>query len=225
MKDKKHILLVGTSSVGKTSVSKLFEKIGYKFIGCDDPKYNDTQSPNIDVDRYYTNEERIFENFPKRMFEDGFNEEKVIYDDTGSELVDIYRDKEKKLFVVLVYGSPVMLVDNIFKRRFYERRGKSVFAEFYTKFYTSTARDNSIVLDRVNKKVFREKLLSTCKYWFSSEEGLNDFVEDFFKDLDITDSNDEDYYPIHLRSKLDYDRIINIEGKTVEEVFQLIQNY
>ena len=225
MKDKKHILLVGTSSVGKTSVSKLFEKIGYKYIGCDNLKYIDTLSSNIDTNRYYTREESFFENYTKRMFEDGFSQEKVIYDDIENKIEDLYKNTEKNLFTVMIYGTLTTLIDNMIKRRFTERREKYVFNEFYVNLYKLAVNDEDEIIDYINKKTFRDKLLNTCKYWFSSEEKLNEFVEDVFKNLDINDSNDDHMYPVCIRNNIKYDLFINIEGKTIEDVFETIQNH
>ena len=222
MKNKNHIFLAGTSSVGKTSVSTLFEKLGYKHIGCDNVKYDETLSHNIDLNTYYTDEQLDYENYSKRMFEDGISEEKVVYDDTELDIISLYKNTSKDLLFVLMYASPTVLIDNILQRRFYQKRGKYVFKNF-TNFY-KLASNNDKIIDHVNKKIFRNKLLDKCKYLFSSEEKLYLFVDDMFKDLDDACTNDDEFYPICLRNQEhEYDLCINIEGKTVESIFQTIQ--
>ena len=216
---------MGTSSVGKSSVSHLFEKLGYKLIQCDNLKYCYTLSHNIDTNKYYTDAEIEHENFAKRMVEEGFPEQKVIYDDTGNNIIDLYKNTSKELFIILMYASPTKLVDNMFKRRYQDKRGKSALYKLFTELYTVSTNENDKIIDRINKRVLREKLLEKCKYWFASEEKLNEYVDKFFKGLNIDYTNDDDLYPICLRNPIEYNLFINIEDKTIEDVFEIIHNY
>ena len=218
-----HILLLGTSSVGKSSILKKFGELGYITVSCDNSKYSKSISPNLDTNRYYTEKEKIFINIVLREYEDGKHHTHTVYDDVDNEIVDCYKANNQSLFIVLLYASPQQLIDNMFSRRLYDKRSKDDLMKFYTQFYTYCVNKDDKIIDYINKQTIREKLKEKVKYWFNSGEQLYQFVDDFFIKLNIINSNDDDNYPICLLEKYNYDLFINIQGKTIDEVFQEIQ--
>ena len=130
---KMHILLLGTSSVGKTTIGRCFKDIGYTFISCDDFRY--TISPKREM-RFYSEDEEPIRDNDEQMFDQALrlNHKYVIYDSVKTVICKWY--DPDSLFVVLLYASINRLITNLYNRRNHELRGwESVFGLF-TQYYT-----------------------------------------------------------------------------------------
>lgn len=219
--NRKIIFLDGTSSSGKSTIAKLFEKEGYKHINVDDfmdqgriimlknlPNEYTSNSQKISLHKYETG---------KLMLEESKKYDKVILDDVRQDILQFFNRKD--IYIIIVYTSLDNLMRNFLKRRFYEPRGLFVF-EQYSKRYISI---NSSIdsLDIISRPKFIE-LLKQIKYEFESETQLIEFANKIFATMNIND--DLEHY-IKLRDTYQYDYIVNTSNKSPSEIYQeLIKN-
>lgn len=219
--NRKIIFLDGTSSSGKSTIAKLFEKEGYKHINVDDfmdqgriimlknlPNEYTSNSQKISLHKYETG---------KLMLEESKKYDKVILDDVRQDILQFFNRKD--IYIIIVYTSLDNLMRNFLKRRFYDPRGLFVF-EQYSKRYISI--DSSIdSLDIISRPKFIE-LLKQIKYEFESETQLIEFANKIFATMNIND--DLEHY-IKLRDTYQYDYIVNTSNKSPSEIYQeLIKN-
>ena len=222
---KKHILLDGTSSSGKTTISKLFVAVGYYHIQADDylttenynlafKKYLDT----IKMDEYQDTKNRgIYIRIAEReaMVSEGKKHDLVIYDDIRQYVQNYYNDEE--LYVIVIYASPNQLINNIVSRINKEPRGKNIFNQFSER-YTVVTNKKDKSIDTIDRISFINKLKEKLKFEFNSEEELIEFAFKFFKEIGI---EDDESHEIKLRDNLKCDYLItNLIGKDIVTMFK-----
>jgi len=209
------VLLDGTSSAGKTTVSKVFENMGYHAISIDDFSFEHMKKLVYkDLPNEYLGQEKIQKLITnqarKLMVEESKKYSKVVFDNINQHLLDII-DRDK-IFIIIVYASPEDLVRNIVSRQTSEPRGIFVFGQFAKKYIRTDSKNDAI--DVVNRKDLIEAL-KNIKYEFSSETELVEFATNIFSAMDIND--DADYF-IKLRDNLVYDYILNTKNKDIETI-------
>ena len=226
------IILNGTSSSGKTSITKLLPN-NVKKISMDrfiDKIYceHDVKPPeSLYKNKYYTEKERdnIFKYYLWKYYKSEIKNSKNFIID----LVELDEDQvslKKYLSIknvknVLLYTNLNNLIRNIDKRRKYEPRNLFVFEQF-TKIYTYTDNENEAI-DIVCLKDFI-KNLKNIKYLFSSEKELITFAKIIFKNLNIKYlQTNKNYY---IKSIFKYDIILNSTNKSskklVKELYTLL---
>jgi adenylate kinase family enzyme len=234
-KRHKHILLFGVSSVGKSTIARIFEKKGYTRISYDaywlneEPKHKaliEIEKNIMTLNQYTPNRQdyrvgrKSFNTFiHKMMYNDAINKD-VVYDDFSSEIADFYKNRED-IFVIHVYASPYKIIDNILRRRFIEPRDRGVFQHFRST-YISTTDDDKDYIDIINRKTFIDTLKEKLKHEFSSEEDLIMTANEMFEKMDITDDND---HKIKLRGDDKYDHLVKIENETIEDIMNSLAQF
>ena len=176
-----HILLLGTSSVGKSTISQYFKDIGYTHISCDD--YVDSVDETLDVTKYYSETERTFDYATKNMFLRGKSCKNnfVLYDDCTINLLHYYQDYNLPIVSVLLYSSVNKIINNVYNRRTTERRAWPAIM-VYTTLYEK-ANINETYIDEINKNEFINALKQKLMFIFESVEDLEDSVNQFFANL------------------------------------------
>ena len=212
------ILLDGTSSSGKTTISKIFIDNGYSHIAFDDFHKNGIIETSKSLPNDYLTEadkNKIFlHNVGKLMYNFSLKHDKVIFDDISQTLLDF----DPEIFVVVIHAPLKDLVRNIIRRKMYDPRGKFVFKQYSEKYIRTDGSEDSIAV--VNKTTFI-KLLKKIKWEFQSEDELLEFADKIFVAMDI--HNKTDNY-IKLRNGIKYDLLIDSRGKTPEEIYAVIMN-
>ena len=223
----KHILLDGTSSSGKSTISKLFGAIGYKHIAFDDFMSNDIWGKieseylkTIDINDYADQKKRyVFIDHRLRlpMYEEGTKHNLVIYDDVDQSIATYYDNDS--LFIIIIYTSPNNLVDNIFKRRNTEPRGLGPFHQFAERYEVTNGEvtNGNKTIDTIDKPSFIDKLKQKLKYEFDSETTLNEFANDFFKKIGI---EDDLMHQIKLRDNYRCDYLVKTNGRDRVDIFK-----
>ena len=217
-----HILLLGTSSVGKSTLSQYFKEIGYTHISCDNYGYKMLHYTNLN--QYYSGDERMSLFYDEQMYLDGMKESNpfILYDCINYELCNLYKKNNQSLFTVLLYASPIKLIDNIYKRRTKERRGWSALL-LYTDLFEIT-QNYTLSIDKINKNEFKHKLQEKLMFLFRSELHLNDCVKQFFIKLgDLENSNQNEFY-IKPRNVVSYNIIVDVKNYSPQQVFKIIQS-
>ena len=216
---KSIILLDGTSSSGKTTIGKFYEKDGYKLIGIDDFPFDMLQKliyKDLPLDEY-VGAEKITKLISRKarslMISESkkYSNLKIIFDDINQHLLD--QLDRKNIYIIIVYTPLDDLVQNILKRKSTDPRGIFVFTQFAKKYVKTNSIDDSI--DVVNRQKFVDSL-KKIKYEFESENTLIEFANKIFFSMDISD--DIDHY-IKLRDTLQYDYIVNTHGKTPDQIY------
>lgn len=144
------------------------------------------------------------------MYDSGIAHEKVIYDYVEPNgIIKLYETHGKELFVVMVYANLSKLVDNIDTSK--TPNPKYVFVQFTDKYIATDDKG----IDVVQKSQFKEKLLSTLKYKFTSEDELCNLVDKVFGDLGITDN---EVHNIKFRDDIRCDYLLDTSHKTPNEL-------
>lgn len=217
---KKIIMLDGTSSSGKSTISREFEKDGWIPISLDDVRANAEFILRSTMPNEYITMSALMENYnntiTKLMFDEykKHTDAKIIFDVIDQNLLKyIERDK---IFIVVVYSPLKELVRNVVSRKSTQPRGKYVFTQYSEKYIRT---DDSIEnLDVVNRRKFI-KYLKNVKDFFESEEDLIKFANRVFSKMNI---DDDDNHFIKLRPEIQYDYILNTKKKTpIEKVDEL----
>jgi len=212
------ILLDGTSSSGKTSISKFYETIGYTHIPVDNftkQARNIVQSELLLENEYITGKDKwdkINNKYRELMADEAQKHKKVIFDDIDQTILNFI--DRSKLYIIVVYTTLSDLIRNIKARELTDPRGTKGIVQYARKYIKTDNKDNS--LDSVNRQEFI-MMLKEMKYEFESEQNLIEFANKIFKDMDIED--DDDHY-IMLRDTFKYDYIIKTTNKTKEEIFE-----
>ena len=194
----KIILLDGTSSSGKTTISRFFENDGYKYIGLDDYILVFDQQPHLI-------------NVRELMATDAVKHNKVIIDDVDQDILNLM--DRKTVFIVIVYASLANLIRNMISRKETDHRGIFVFEQYAKKYIRSDTAEYSI--DIINRKLFIENLIQ-IEYEFSSKHELINFANDIFLLMGI--DNDENHF-VKLRSTIQYDYIIDTNNKSPYDIY------
>jgi hypothetical protein len=217
------LIVEGTSSCGKTSITKLAAGCRVP-IALDDISFSEVSNryhqrvPNeyiseddraeMRVSIYY---ELVVEQADGRDF---------VFDtvpmDGGIELRNRFMPKDK--LNILVYASLPDLVRNLNARRNTDARGRFVFKQ-YRDLYGTKKKRGVRALDKIDIATFIESL-KDIKYEFDSEEELVTFAKQIFKDLGIEDEKPLNIYP----RCTEYDIILNTRGKTVRQCAEELQD-
>ena len=206
------ILITGTSSSGKTSITKTFPR-KYKKIHVDDywdKAYTKTYS-KLKND-YYDQDELDKDHYKevrKMMKKDSKGYDNVIFDDVDITILNYLPKDTKK---VLIYAGFKDLTRNLIRRRKKEPRKNFIYEQFAEWFEVTDDVDEAI--DIVNIRDFI-KQLKKVKWNFGSERELRDFAKMIFLMMGIDDR--KNHY-IKLRNDI-YDVIINTEGKNPKEIY------
>ena len=206
------ILITGTSSSGKTSITKTFPR-KYKKIHVDDywdKAYTKTYS-KLKND-YYDQEELDKDHYKevrKMMKKDSKGYDNVIFDDVDITILNYLPKDTKK---VLIYAGFKDLTRNLIRRRKKEPRKNFIYEQFAEWFEVTDDVDEAI--DIINIRDFI-KQLKKVKWNFGSERELRDFAKMIFLMMGIDDR--KNHY-IKLRNDI-YDVIINTEGKKPKEIY------
>ena len=206
------ILITGTSSSGKTSITKTFPR-KYKKIHVDDywdKAYTKTYS-KLKND-YYDQDELDKEHYKevrKMMKKDSKGYDNVIFDDVDITILNYLPKDTKK---VLIYAGFKDLTRNLIRRRKKEPRKNFIYEQFAEWFEVTDDVDEAI--DIINIRDFI-KQLKKVKWNFGSERELRDFAKMIFLMMGIDDR--KNHY-IKLRNDI-YDVIINTEGKNPKEIY------
>jgi cytidylate kinase len=206
------ILITGTSSSGKTSITNTFPR-KYKKIHVDDywdKAYTKTYS-KLKND-YYDQEELDKDHYKevrKMMKKDGKGYDNVIFDDVDITILNYLPKDTKK---VLIYAGFKDLTRNLIRRRKKEPRKSFIYEQFAEWFEVTDDVDQAI--DIINIRDFI-KQLKKVKWNFGSERELRDFAKMIFLMMGIDDR--KNHY-IKLRNDI-YDVIINTEDKKPKEIY------
>ena len=206
------ILITGTSSSGKTSITKTFPR-KYKKIHVDDywdKAYTKTYS-KLKND-YYDQDELDKDHYKevrKMMKKDSKGYDNVIFDDVDITILNYLPKDTKK---VLIYAGFKDLTRNLIRRRKKEPRKNFIYEQFAEWFEVTDDVDEAI--DIINIRDFI-KQLKKVKWNFGSERELRDFAKMIFLMMGIDDR--KNHY-IKLRNDI-YDVIINTEGKNPKEIY------
>jgi broad-specificity NMP kinase len=215
-----HVILLGTSSVGKSTLSRYFKDIGYTHISCDD--YNYKISTNVEK-KYYTEDMADLRDRNEPMYQRGMQEQNsyVLYDHVMMDVCNFYenRNPPNSLYKILLYPSIHRIIDNISNRRFTERR--SWIFEQYNTFYT-IAKDGDEIIDIIDKSEFVQELKNKLKYLFTSEQELIDSVNHFF--ISLGASENDTTLSLTVRKDIQPHLFIKIVDQTPYEIFQYIHS-
>ena len=214
---KNIILLDGTSSSGKTSIGKFYEKDGYKLIAVDDFPFEMVQKLVYEeLSDEYIGPEKIQKLISKKhrelMITESKKYDKIIFDDINQHILN--QCERKNIYIVIVYASLDRLVKNILSRKTTDPRGIFVFTQYAKRYIkTDSSKDG---LDIINRIEFIEQL-KKIKYEFESENALVEFAKIIFSRMEIDDDND---HYIKLRDTFQFDYILNTKDKTPIELYQ-----
>ena len=206
------ILITGTSSSGKTSITNIFPR-KYKKIHVDDywdKAYTKTYS-KLKND-YYDQAELDKEHYiqvRKMMKNDARGYDNVIFDDVDITILNYLPKDTKK---ILIYAGFKDLTRNLIRRRKKEPRKNFIYEQFAEWFEVTDNTDEAI--DIVNIRDFTTQL-KTVKWNFGSIKELREFAKMIFLMMGI---NDRKNHYIKIKNNI-YDVIINIEGKKPKEVY------
>lgn len=224
---QKIFLLDGTSSSGKSTICKNFEKYGISCLVGDDyfsgKYFKDSEKKYEDFikdlpNEYFGKATETFRNIvASRMIDDALKSEKSIIDfvlpKPFIEVIDS-RGLNDIFKIILLYTSIPDLIRNIESRRKEgDSRGKFVFKQFAKRY----SRSDDLGIDVVNRAVFRELLMDNMKYEFKNEEELFDFAKEVFDMMDISDDSDHN---ITIKEDYKYDYLISTLRKSKNEIFE-----
>jgi len=202
------LLILGTSSAGKTTLCNDFSK-----------KYNTGVLHNDDV-KFGKDEKYKFENeyinfkkekqnniikYNKKLLEELSDKNNIVLFDLPSTIH--INNKEGEFngdfydgIKILIYTNLENMIKNIYTRRNNELRDKSHLMKFNKIYKVDDSTDSEI--DIINRKKFKD-YLHQVKFLFNDEHDLNYFANAMFKEMGINDDNDHKITPIH-----NYDYII-----------------
>lgn len=210
------ILITGTSSSGKTSISNIFPR-KFKKIHVDDywdKAYTKTYS-KLKND-YYDQSELDKEHYMKvrkMMKHDSRGYENVIFDDVDITILNYLPIHTKK---VLIYAGFKDLTRNLIRRKKTEPRKNFIYEQYAEWFETTDDPDEAI--DIINIRDFIT-FLKKVKWNFGSESELKSFAKMIFTSMGIDDR--KNHY-IKIRDNI-YDVIINTEGKKPKDMYYEIK--
>uniref|UniRef100_A0A6C0C825 Cytidylate kinase n=1 Tax=viral metagenome TaxID=1070528 RepID=A0A6C0C825_9ZZZZ len=216
-----NILLDGTSSAGKSSIGKILATYGYVLSSADDLENKKVRlgvQKRMDLSRYYSEQEmkELYESVIAELMR--IKEKAVVYDDIVQTIATQY--PEDKIFIIVVYTSLENLIRNIKARAEIEPRlSVGAFKQFSERYIVTNEIDG---IDRVNRRVFGEKLEKEMKYLFESKERLTKFVEDVFGKMGIYD---DDYHFIKLRENYRCDYLLKVGVRSLDEVTKELEQF
>tara|TARA_E500000178_G_scaffold287094_1_gene289168 strand:+ start:35 stop:787 length:753 start_codon:yes stop_codon:yes gene_type:complete len=226
----KIFLLDGTSSSGKSTICKNFEKFGISCLIGDDyfsgKYFRDSEKKYEDFikdlsNEYFGKATETFRNIvANRMIDDALKLEKSIIDYVIPEpfiKVINSRGLNDSFKIILLYTGIPDLVRNIESRRKKgDPRGKFVFKQFAKRYI----RTDDSGIDVINRVEFRKLLISNLKYEFKNKEELFDFSNEVFEMLNINDDLDHN---ITVKDDYKYDYLVSTLGKSKDEIFEEIE--
>lgn len=215
--DESMILLDGPPCSGKSTLAKLFEPLGYVYIGIDDFNRKGQYSTYTQIKNEYMDiRDEMRNETAKLMAYESKKHNKFIFDTTNQKINQFF-DMDK-LFIVIVYAPLNELIRNMKSRQLTDPRGLFVFNRYSQKYKKTD--DVSESIDIINRQKFVE-MLETMKYEFKSENDLLLFANKIFKEMGIEDDND---HHIRLRGGCEYNYILNTTNKTIEELFMELKS-
>jgi dephospho-CoA kinase len=213
------ILLDGTSSSGKTTISELYKQQGYEHIQFDDYHQKGRISVLKTLPNEYISQDALkkitLHEIHRLMFEESKKYDKVIFDDIVQDILDFF--DRKKVYVIVVYTSLNDLINNMIARKSTSPRGLFVFSQYAKRYVKLDSEKGS--LDTINRKNFIENL-KQLKSEFESESKLIEFATKIFSDMGIYDDYD---YNIGLRETYQADYIVNTHGKSPDKIYEEIK--
>lgn len=217
------ILLDGTSSAGKTTLSNFFIENGYEHISNDGCAYDGyiIFISNL-PDEYISKEDekkQIDASISKCMVNESKKYNKVVFDDVDKDQSIVKQIGRKNIYIIIVYASVEALIKNIYSRRLTSPRRELVFTQFANRYIVTDNKKLSI--DTVNRKSFINLLKSKLKYLFESKDQLVLFATSTFEIMNIND--DIDHF-IKLRDQFQYDYILKTYGKRPDELYEELKN-
>lgn len=226
----KIFLLDGTSSSGKSTICKNFEKFGISCLIGDDyfsgKYFRDSEKKYEDFikdlpNEYFGKATETFRNIvANRMIDDALKLEKSIIDYVIPEpfiKVINSRGLNDSFKIILLYTGIPDLVRNIESRRKKgDPRGKFVFKQFAKRYI----RTDDSGIDVINRIEFRKLLISNLKYEFKNKEELFDFSNEVFEMMNINDDLDHN---ITVKDDYKYDYLVSTLGKSKDEIFEEIE--
>lgn len=226
------IILIGTSSSGKSSIMKALPR-NYKKLSMDnlwEKMYCDKDIKpyeHLFKNKYYTQEEKsnIYKkyawNYYKKETENSKNFVIDLFDSSDPSGLKKYLKNDVKN--VLLYTDFKDLIKNIESRRNYEPRDLVVFDHFIS-LYTYTDDKNEAI-----DTIFLKDLINNfkkIKYLFSSEDMLIKTAENIFSLLMNTPIKnikiDQKYF---IKPRFEYDIILNSKNKTVNDLIKEFKDH
>jgi dephospho-CoA kinase len=214
---KKHILLDGTSSSGKSTLAKLCIDLGYEYIAVDNYSRKGYLEfmKNIDTSIYHPDDRKAIDSTTRKMmFNEAIKHEFVIFDDNEQEIAELYTKNHLNLYIIIIYASLNKLILNLLSRRTTEPRNRYVF-EDYARRYVKTDSESDAI-DEINRASFIQNVKENLKYIFKSESDLNEYITNVCSKMDI---NDDDTHFIKLRKEYRCDLLIKTDGKNIKQIF------
>lgn len=220
------IVVCGNSTSGKTTIVSNFPK-DYSTIYFDEVIYSAQLEFNMSIkNEFYTLEERITK---ISSFLDKIIFKATLAAPTKKVAIDYVLEFPKvslrnllpHAFYVLIYISPVTILERLIKRNTQDPRG--IYAlEQYAQIFKK-ALPGEIILGEVNKKELYDFITSNCKFFFNDETDLGFFLHTFFANLDIFDS---ETHSITVRNPQEFNLIIKADGLSVDSIIATINlNY
>jgi broad-specificity NMP kinase len=217
-----HVILLGTSSVGKSTLSQYFKEIGYTHISCDD--YNNKVPLKVE-NKFYNEIEEYIRDASEPMYQKGLSisNSYVLYDDVTFDICNFYKDRNDypphTLYKILLYASVYRIINNIYNRRTSERRKWDVF-ECYANFY-KRAEEGDPIIDVIDKDKFISLLKDKLSYFFTSEENLIEKVNEFF--ISLGADSQTQLLQLAVRPEIQPDLFIKIDNQTPMSIFNRIR--
>lgn len=200
---KNIIYLEGTSTSGKSTISKQLELHGYK---------------HFEMDSYMRKYHNQFDKIYKLMIRDSKKYPKVVFD-IGSQSLLQYLDRAN-VSLVLIYTPLCDMVNNLISRKSQnDPRGLYIFSIFTGMYVKSDIN----CIDRINRKNFIE-CLQKISHEFESNDKLIEFAHSIFSKMDINDDADHCIATRKYMDYVDYDFLINTHGKSITEITDEILN-
>jgi uridine kinase len=208
------ILILGTSSSGKTSVVNEFPKNFKRKYEHDTtiPLFKKIKNKYIDLDKAIT------ENLLKTLAEHAKSAKNSVIDDVDQS-GKILEYLPANTIKVLLYADLKTMTDNLISRLDTNPRTIFIYKQYAKYYVKSNKKDEKEHVGKVNRKDFIEEL-KRIKWNFKSEKDLIEFAHKIFADMEINDNND---HYIKIRNNF-YDLIINTKNKTPKDIYKEIES-
>ncbi|VVU95133.1 hypothetical protein CPAV1605_858 [seawater metagenome] len=226
-KKTKNILLDGTSSSGKSSICKILhtqleyecQQLDYVWQSKDFEKFYGQEYNKLPND-YVTSEFKknvsqiIIAQFILQL---SLKTPKMVIDWVIPKfIIQEFKKNKEPLFVILVYAGLEKLSQNMIARKAeLDPRKSFVFTQFSERVIKTDKKEE--IIDKVNRKNFKQILLDNFKMNFTSLKDLEEFCNSTFKKMEIEDDKD---HGIKIRPEYKYDYLLNTNGKSKDEVIE-----
>lgn len=209
------IILIGTSSSGKSSIGKKLQEYGFIYLSLDEVNKEIMNNKNINI--YYDDlvKKQIHRRIIIKRTRDAYNENKnVVIDEM------CYEEYLKKMSVkynikkFLVYADLNRLKQNFYLRKTNDPRTITTIISHYSKFYTKATEEDPII-DRINKKMLID-LAKENKAAFKNYNDLKQFCDSIAEKMELNGNSD-------ITCRFDYDyAIINDGLNTIDDMVNQI---